>query len=516
MSDASSTARLASGSESDAALIIGRAVASTVVTMAEMGSIGKDILAANGIKDVDPLAWYPSQLRREIHEAVWQRFGDIALLSFGLSQLDFYPEALAEFGRSVEQYGALMAAAETTEQKIAGLAFFVEQMTSSYHRATSASMKVPGVEICFRSLQISDLIYDFTAVTTLAPHHAAFSQGLVEGYIARFVSVDWNYEITPLPERTQYSAQHSELTWRCVFSLRPERIGSSAEYMAWLKLSYKEKLLHSVISESNKSLAVVLESIRYARHVQHNQLPDPQKVCKRFASFDVLWAPRDTIGGDMWWVSSENESEDILKPFTMAVTDSTGHGVPGAMLSLLVNNSLERIYSAHPEIDPAEALIELDAMVRSGLNQHMLEGDSDDGCDAILLSIDRSRRLLRFASARLDLLQVSVNGTLVHHRGARASLGYRQVLAQTHMPQTQIITFSEGDLFVLVTDGFIDQPGGQGERPVSLGHRRLASWVGELAGNGAADALRSLQSRLRDWQGKQSRRDDVTVITFTL
>ncbi len=57
MSDTSSTTRLASGSESDAALIIGRAVASTVVTMAEMESIGKDILAANGIKDVDPLAW---------------------------------------------------------------------------------------------------------------------------------------------------------------------------------------------------------------------------------------------------------------------------------------------------------------------------------------------------------------------------------------------------------------------------------------------------------------------------
>lgn len=516
MSDSLSTTALVSGRESDTALIIGRAVASTVVTMAEMGSIGKDILAANGIKDIDPLSWYPSQLRREIHEAVWQRFGDIALLSFGLSQLDYYPEALSEFGRSVEQYGAIMAAADTSEQKMMGLAFFVEQMTASYHRATSASMKVPGVEICFRSLQISELVYDFTAVTTLAPHHAAFSQGLVEGYIARFVSVDWNYEITPLQERTLYSAQHSELTWRCVFSLRPDRIGSSAEYMAWLKLSYKEKLLHSVISDSNKSLAVVLESIRYARHVQHNQLPDPQKVCKRFATFDVLWAPRDTIGGDMWWVSSENESGDFLKPFTLALTDSTGHGVPGAMLSLLVNNSLERIYSAHLEIDPAEALLKLDAMVRSGLNQHMLEGDSDDGCDAILLSIDRSQRLIRLASARLDLLQVSVNGNLVHHRGARASLGYRQPSAQTYMPQTQIITFSAGDLFVAVTDGFTDQPGGQGERPVSLGHRRLASWVGELAGHSAAEALRSLQARFQDWQGKQVRRDDVTVMTFTL
>jgi|GEM_PF-1102319 len=516
MNNSISAAALFSDGESEVALIIGKAVASTVVTMAEMGSIGKDILVANGIKDIDPLSWYPPQLRREIHEAVWHRFGDIALLSFGLAQLEYYPEALAEFGRSVEQCGAIMASAETTAQKISGLAFFVEQMTSSYHRATSASMKVPGVEICFRSFRISDLVYDFTAVTTLAPHHAAFSQGLVEGYIARFVSVDWNYEITPLPEKTLYSDQHSELTWRCTFSLRSERLGSSAEYMAWLKLSYKEKLLHSVISESNESLAVVMESIRYARHVQHNQLPDPKIVSKRFASFDVLWAPRDTIGGDMWWVSSENESGDLSKPFTLAVTDSTGHGVPGAILSLLVNNSLERIYSAQPDIDPADAVLQLDAMVRSGLNQHILEGESDDGCDAILIGIDRTHQFLRLASARLDLLQVSADGNLVHHRGARASLGYRQVSAQSHMPQTQTISFATGDLFVVVTDGFTDQPGGQGARAVSLGHRRLASWVGELAGYNATDALRVLQARFQEWQGKQSRRDDVTVIAFTL
>lgn len=232
--------------------IIGRAVASTVVTMAEMGSIGQDILDLHGITEIDPLAWYPSQLRREIHEAVWQRFGDIALLSFGLGLLDFYPETLADFGRSVEQYGTMMTAAHTDEQRIKALSFFVDQMTSSYHRATSASMRVPGVEICFRSACVTDLIYEFTAVTTLAPQHAAFSQGLIEGYIARFVSVDWVYQITPLPERTQSSSEHSELTWRCVFSLKPERVGSSAEYMSWLKLSYKEKLLRSVIAESNK------------------------------------------------------------------------------------------------------------------------------------------------------------------------------------------------------------------------------------------------------------------------
>ena len=123
------------------ALIIGRAVASTVVTMAEMGSIGNDILAAHGITEIDPDAWYPSQLRREIHEAVWQRFGDIALLSFGVSQLDYYPQALEEVRQSLDEYLALIDVARTDAEKSAALALFVQQMTRSYHRATSASMR---------------------------------------------------------------------------------------------------------------------------------------------------------------------------------------------------------------------------------------------------------------------------------------------------------------------------------------------------------------------------------------
>jgi serine phosphatase RsbU (regulator of sigma subunit) len=499
------------GPESSA-LIIGRAVASTVVTMSEMGSIGTDILAAHGVTEIDPLAWYPSQLRREIHEAVWRRFGDVALLSFGLSMLDYYPEPLAEFRQSVEPYGAMMAAAETIEQRIEGLAFFVQQMTASYHRATAASMRVPGVEICFRSARLSDLIYEFTAVTTLAPHHAAFSQGLVEGYIARFISAEWEYQIVPLPERTSYSSQHSELTWRCVFSPKTEYAGSCAEYVAWRKLFYKEKLLRSVIDESNKSLALVLESIRYARHVQHNQLPNPERVRPHFASFDVFWEPRDTIGGDMWWISSAKSST----PFTLAITDSTGHGVPGAMLSLLVNNSLERIYGLNPDIDPALAMTELDDLVRSGLNQHLSEGDSDDGCDGIILRIDRSTRSIKMAGARLDLFQVSVDGQVKQHRGARISLGYRQGAHLMRGLQTATIQYAAGDLFFVVTDGFTDQPGGQAERMVALGHRRLTSWASEFAGKNAIQAVAALKARLEEWQGIQGRRDDVTVVAFTL
>jgi serine phosphatase RsbU (regulator of sigma subunit) len=68
----------------------------------------------------------------------------------------------------------------------------------------------------------------------------------------------------------------------------------------------------------------------------------------------------------------------------------------------------------------------------------------------------------------------------------------------------------------MVTDGFTDQPGGSGERALGLGHRRLGTWVAELAGMSASQALVLLQQRLHEWQGKQVRRDDVTMLAFTL
>jgi serine phosphatase RsbU (regulator of sigma subunit) len=120
------------------------------------------------------------------------------------------------------------------------------------------------------------------------------------------------------------------------------------------------------------------------------------------------------------------------------------------------------------------------------------------------------------AAARLDLFQISAEGEVQLHRGARISLGYRQPIATARIPSTQEIIGAEGDLFLMVTDGFTDQPGGSGERALGLGHRRLGTWVAELAGMSASQALVLLQQRLHEWQGKQVRRDDVTLLAFTL
>ena len=179
----------------------------------------------------------------------------------------------------------------------------------------------------------------------------------------------------------------------------------------------RTKKLETQHQELDEAHQLVVGSVNYASRLQRGQLPRQMRIDGRFASFATIWEPRDTIGGDLFWLSSSQQSG----PFVLAVADCTGHGVPGAMLSLLVSNSLERIYANDTLEDPAKALMSLDHYVRTGLNQDRADSESDDGCDAAVLRIDRDKQTIEFAGAKLGLFQVSSKGEVTRHQGARCS-----------------------------------------------------------------------------------------------
>ncbi len=256
----------------------------------------------------------------------------------------------------------------------------------------------------------------------------------------------------------------------------------------------------------------VVSSVNYASRLQRSQLPRQHRIDGRFASIGVVWAPRDTIGGDLWWLSSSQSPG----PYSIAVADCTGHGVPGAMLSLLVSNSLERIYSQEPDKHPAEALLALDYLVRAGLNQDADDSESDDGCDAMIMRIDRERREILYAGAKIGLYQIAADGSVIRHRATRASLGYRQPPAEEDQPDNQLIRYAPGDAFVVVTDGYNDQVGGSGPVPVSLGYRRLEQVLAAVGNAPAQDIANRLQDEYERWRGAQKARDDVTIVAFRL
>ena len=266
---------------------------------------------------------------------------------------------------------------------------------------------------------------------------------------------------------------------------------------------------HKELDEAHQML---VGSVNYASRLQRGQLPRALRLEGRFSSFDVIWEPRDTIGGDLWWVSSSKHDG----PFVLAVADCTGHGVPGAMLSLLVSNSLERIYATDTDHDPVDALQLLDHYVRTGLNQDRPDSESDDGCDACILRIDPERHRLEFAGAKLELWQLKISGDVLRHPAARVSLGYSQRLTEDDRPELQVIDYDKGDTFVIVTDGFTDQIGGPDDRRVSYGYRRLQAVLANKVNASAPEIAQAMKADFDAWQGNNLRRDDVTAVVFRL
>ena len=158
----------------------------------------------------------------------------------------------------------------------------------------------------------------------------------------------------------------------------------------------------------------------------------------------------------------------------------------------------------------------LDYPVRTGLNQDTEDSESDDGCDAAIIRIDRNGCSIEFAGAKIGLFHVSADGTVRRYVGSRASLGYRQPPDEEDLPVAQTIAYSPGDAFVIVTDGFTDQPGGDKSMPVAFGYRRIEQLLSELRGQSADQISFRLRGAFNHWQGSRQRRDDVTAVVFSL
>ena len=266
---------------------------------------------------------------------------------------------------------------------------------------------------------------------------------------------------------------------------------------------------HKSLNAAHKE---VLASVVYASRLQRGQLPRTIRIENRFSDFATLWEPRDTIGGDLWWISSSMREG----PFTLAVADCTGHGVPGAMLSLLVSNSLERIYAQGTAENPALALMSLDHYVRHGLNQDRPDSESNDGCDALILRIDKAQQIIEFAGAKVNLIQITSKGDYIRHAVQRCSLGYMEKIDDADKPVLQKITYTSEDLFVIVTDGLTDQIGLHRNKRVAYGHRRLQLLLQKNHNENTQDIAQRLREDFENWQGIEPRRDDVTVVMFKL
>ncbi|KQT87051.1 serine/threonine protein phosphatase [Methylobacterium sp. Leaf469] len=259
---------------------------------------------------------------------------------------------------------------------------------------------------------------------------------------------------------------------------------------------------HAKLAEAN---GLVMESIGYARRIQSSVLPDRAALVGTGLEVGVLWEPLHVVGGDYFWL------ENIDGLGIIVVADCTGHGVPGAFLTLIVATALDRILHERRLRDPVEVLRALDSMVRVQLRQDGRGAVSDDGLDCGICIWDRQTATLRFAGAGLSLTSVT-DGTVTRIRGAKNGLGYPRRAGEIFAVDEIVVQTSVETTFYLMTDGITDQMGG--ERRRLLGHRGVADILMAQSHDGLGDQVAALQQALADYRGSEARRDDMTLVAF--
>ncbi|KAA0575268.1 SpoIIE family protein phosphatase [Azospirillum sp. Sh1] len=289
--------------------------------------------------------------------------------------------------------------------------------------------------------------------------------------------------------------------------------------------------LESRVRERTEALAAtnraIMDSINYAQLIQSAILPSADALSAGLTEHFVLWRPRDVVSGDFY------VCREVADGFVVAVADCTGHGVPGAFMTMTASAMLNNVLDQMGADDPAAVLAAVDRKVRAALHQ---EGKArsgtdcfDNGLDLGLCHIRPAEGLLVFAGARVPLLMVT-GGEVTELRGDRRSLGYRPSaigsapdLAPGADPGTapgtaespftnHSIALRPGQTFLIGTDGLVDQNGGEHGR--SFGRIRLRQLLSQ-GGDGPLDRLKSdLESSLDRFQGSREQRDDITLFGF--
>ena len=213
----------------------------------------------------------------------------------------------------------------------------------------------------------------------------------------------------------------------------------------------------------------------------------------------------------MWWMDGASEQDARVR---LALIDCTGHGVPGAMLALLVTNTLERLYLNTPDLPALQAMEGIQQALQQSFGRQQQAMDIDNGCDLVLLDIDPGRQSMCVALAGLGLvLWRQRSRQLEWIASPRSGISSRpESLERIAIRE---VSYSPGDRLLLVTDGVTDQIG-EALPPRALGYRRLQTSLERTGSGSVQQCIEDLVQTLRSWQGAQVRRDDITLLAIDL
>jgi PAS domain S-box-containing protein len=262
------------------------------------------------------------------------------------------------------------------------------------------------------------------------------------------------------------------------------------------------KRQEQIILQKNKDIT---DSISYARKIQHAILPQEQLIKSYFPESFNLYLTKDIVSGDFYWFTHTDGISII------AAVDCTGHGVPGAFMSLIGYNQLNRIVNEIKITDPGEILFELNKGVLGILHKH--ESESKDGMDIAICRVDHNSGTIDFAGAMRPLWIVN-NNVLTEIKADKIPIGTLQKdRGETIAFTTRRIVKKPGDVFYIFTDGFADQFGGEKDKKYST--KKLKQLLTANHSFGFDVQLENIKAEHLNWKGRTEQVDDILMIGFT-
>jgi ligand-binding sensor domain-containing protein/serine phosphatase RsbU (regulator of sigma subunit) len=248
------------------------------------------------------------------------------------------------------------------------------------------------------------------------------------------------------------------------------------------------------IEEKNRDITA---SIRYAERIQRAMLPKEDTFKETF----VLFMPKDIVSGDFYWMYDNGDLQFI------AVVDCTGHGVPGAFMSIIGHNSLNKIVREYGLIRPSAIVDQLNIEVMKALMQRH-EKAITDGMDLALIAFNKKNFTLEFAGA-FNPLYVVRKGEVFFYRGDRYPIGMTSMVERKNFTN-QIVDIQPGDMVYMCSDGYADQFGSDAVKKYkSANVKKLLSEIWYLPVN---EQKNKLEKEILDWKGALDQVDDILFI----
>ena len=253
-----------------------------------------------------------------------------------------------------------------------------------------------------------------------------------------------------------------------------------------------------------KQNRIITESIEYARRIQTAVLPQEQTIQTFFPDYFIFFRPKNIVSGDFYWISK------IDQKVIIAAADCTGHGVPGAFMSMLGVAFLNEIVNQSKIVNPDEILNQLRSKVIDALHQSAKKRGSRDGMDISLSVIDTEQNKMYFAGAYNSVYLIR-DQALQEIKADRMPIGVHSVY-QDKPFSAQTVCLQQGDRLYYFSDGYFDQFGG--EKGYKFGKKSFKNLLLQIHSNDMQYQKATIDQTLKEWKGSRIQIDDIMVLGF--